>query len=156
MLKHLWVMRHGLAKDNYECDFNRGLSLVGERQAKAVAEQLVFDFKKTGTALPQSMLVSPFRRTQETAKVVHKILNLSQDFEIEEMLVHSGDAKILGDYLLASHFESLILISHMPIVADLCRYLLGSINVSGFQTAQVVKLAFDSDQKASLEKNYIV
>lgn len=134
----LWVMRHGLAESHFDTDFNRALSSVGEQQAANVAKKIVAEQAE----LPEKMLVSPFRRTQETARVIQPILGLNDDFETEDMLVHYGDHQILGDYLMTLEADKVIIVSHMPIVANLCQYLAPSANIFGFQTAQVAKLKF--------------
>lgn len=149
-LKELWIMRHGLAESNFDTDFNRALSEVGAQQAKDVAFQL-----KTEDSLPKEMLVSPFRRTQETATVVHEVLGLSKAFETEDMLVHFADHKLLGDFLLASNKESLIVVSHMPIVARLTQYLVPDCQIYGFDTAQTVKVVFQDDGVGKVEKIYL-
>jgi len=139
-------MRHGLAEEHFESDFSRPLSKVGEFQVKSVAKQLLNDSSDLSADfnLPTDMLVSPFSRTQATAKIVHNILEITNPFETEEMLVHFADHKILGDYLLASPHQNLIIVSHMPIVARLCQYLSPNCGINGFQTAQLVRMDFDT------------
>jgi len=139
MLKKLWIMRHGLAVDQFDTDFNRALSKTGELQAENVAEQLL----ATGSSLPTEMLVSPFARTISTANIVHKKLSLKNSYKTDEMLVHFADYKILGDFLLASEYQHLLIVSHMPIVARLCQYLAPGCEIYGFQTAQIVRLDFE-------------
>ncbi|TQV76557.1 phosphohistidine phosphatase SixA [Aliikangiella marina] len=139
-MRTLWIMRHGLAESQFETDFNRALSPVGEQQAASVARQILND----SAPLPQRMLVSPFRRTQETAQIVHPILAIDNPFETEDLLVHYGDHRILGDFLLALPDERIMIVSHMPIVASLCQYLSPGCNIVGFQTAQVAKLNFEN------------
>lgn len=143
MLRTLWIMRHGLAEDSFESDFTRPLSKTGRLQAANTAEQLINDSEQ----LPRDMLVSPFSRTQSTAKIVHQKLALSHPFETDEMLVHFADHKILGDFLLASRYRDLIIVSHMPIVARLCQYLSPGCDIYGFQTAQIVRMDFDSNKQ---------
>lgn len=153
MLRTLWIMRHGLAEDSFDSDFTRPLSKTGELQAANVTEQLIQDSEK----LPRDMLVSPFSRTQSTAKIVHKKLGLTHPFETDEMLVHFADHKILGDFLLASPYRDLIIVSHMPIVARLCQYLAPGCEIYGFQTAQIVRIDFDdsANNVARLGKIYL-
>ncbi len=131
-------MRHGLAVDNFESDFSRALSDTGKKQADDVANQLLAESSR----LPANMLVSPFARTQSTAKIVHQTLGLSNPFETEDLLVHFADHKTLGDFLLASRYQNLMIVSHMPIVAQLCQYLSPDCDIYGFQTAQIVELNF--------------
>jgi len=145
-LKTLWIMRHGLAVDQFESDFTRALSAVGESQAESIAQQMLAQ----ADDLPTDMLVSPFSRTQSTAEIVHKKLDLKHPFETEDMLVHFADHKILGDYLLASSYRKLMIVSHMPIVAHLCRYLAPNCGINGFQTAQTVKMIFEQDSSNNI------
>ena len=154
MLRTLWIMRHGLAEESYDSDFTRRLSKVGELQVANVAEQLFNESQP----LPRDMLVSPFSRTQSTAKIVHKKLNLTNPFETDEMLVHFADHKKLGDFLLASAYRDLIVVSHMPIVARLCQYLAPGCEIYGFQTAQLVRMDFiegDEQQIGRVSKIYL-
>jgi len=156
VLKSLWIMRHGLAESQFESDFSRALSSVGAIQAKNVASQI----KQDSDLQPINMLVSPFARTQSTAEIVHSTLSMKQAFETEEMLVHFGDHRILGEFLKSCDFEYLILISHMPIVAYLCHYLCDNIEMNGFETAQAVRLDFNGDNslrnvKAIHTKTYL-
>jgi len=138
-------MRHGLAESIFESDFSRALSATGAVQAKNVARQLIDE----SDILPTHMLASPFARTQSTAKIVRHELGLTEDFETEELLVHFGDYKMLGDYLLASDFHNLIIVSHMPIVASLCQYLATNSEVYGFKTAQIVQISFSQDAQSN-------
>jgi len=138
-LKHLWVMRHGLAESQFDSDFNRQLSELGKQQASDVALQI----KTEKASQPQTMLVSPFCRTQMTAEIVHRILELETPFITEELLVHFADHRLLADFLIASDYENLIIVSHMPIVAHLCGYLVADPDsVFAFETAQVIKINF--------------
>ncbi|MCF6193881.1 MAG: histidine phosphatase family protein [Kangiellaceae bacterium] len=139
MLNNLWIMRHGLAVEQFETDFSRALSKTGELQADNVAEQLL----AAKSSLPTEMLVSPFARTISTANIVHRKLALKNSYKTDEMLVHFADHKILGDFLLASEYQHLLIVSHMPIVARLCQYLAPACEIYGFQTAQVVRLDFE-------------
>jgi phosphohistidine phosphatase len=145
MLSKLWIMRHGLAKSEFSSDFERELSATGENEALRVVEQML----EQETELPQQMLVSPFKRTQQTANIVYKNLKIQAPFETEDMLVHFADAKLLGDYLLACGHKNLMIVSHMPIVAALCQYLVADCKIYAFATAQVVKLSFDMPVSSS-------
>jgi len=151
MLKNLWIMRHGLAVNEFESDFTRALSSTGKVQALSVVKQLM----ETETVLPSQMLVSPFRRTQETADLVHRELGINEPYENEELLVHFADHQLLGDFLITGGFENLIVVSHMPIVAELCQYLCPGCDIYGFQTAQIVKVEFDIKGAANISNIYL-
>jgi phosphohistidine phosphatase len=155
MLKSLWVMRHGLAESQFSDDFSRQLSPVGREQALDVSRQIKADTH----SLPTHMIASPFARTQATAKVVHAALEIVPPFETDDMLVHFADHKTLGDFLLACEYESLIIVSHMPIVGYLCQYLAPGCEIFGFQTAQVVRLGIEHSGSSAplvhVEKTYL-
>jgi len=144
-------MRHGLAENQFETVFSRALSATGEKQALSVTQQLL----KTEGALPSKMLVSPFQRTQETADIVHKALGLTEAYKNEELLVHFADHRLLADFLMASQYDNLIVISHMPIVAELCQYMVAGCDIYGFQTAQMVRIEFDDNQTAKISDIYL-
>ncbi|WP_196137470.1 phosphohistidine phosphatase SixA [Aliikangiella sp. G2MR2-5] len=150
-LNTLWIMRHGLAASEFESDFNRALSPVGEKQAEDIGQQ----FLANGENLPERMLVSPFRRTQETATIIHKKIGLEQAFETEEMLVHFADHQVLGDYLLTLEETNVMIVSHMPIVARLTQYLVPGCDIFGFQTAQLVRIDFDSTGESRVARVYL-
>ncbi|MET1256063.1 phosphohistidine phosphatase SixA [Aliikangiella maris] len=151
MLKTLWIMRHGLAVNEFQTDFSRALSETGKQQAQSVARQMLAQ----ETILPSHMLVSPFRRTQQTAEIVHSLLNLAKPFATEELLVHYADSQLLGEFLLESPTSELIIVSHMPIVARLCQYLSPGCQIFGFETAQIVKLTIQHPRNAMVEKVYL-
>jgi len=146
MLKQLWIMRHGLAEQQFDSDFHRALSEIGKQQVENSVQQLLSDPK----LLPTDMLVSPFQRTLSTADIVHQMLSLNAPYKTDEVLVHFADHKILGDFLLASDYEKLLVVSHMPIVAHLCQYLSPSCDIFGFQTAQIVRLDFATSTAQNL------
>lgn len=141
-------MRHGLAVDQFESDFTRALSTTGEKQIESVLQQLL----ESSSERPTFMLVSPFARTQSTAKIAHKKLALNQPFETEDLLVHFADYKLLGDFLLACEHENLMIVSHMPIVAQLCQYLSPGCEVFSFQTAQCVRMDFERINNVSVDE----
>ena len=143
MLENLWIMRHGLAESEFVSDFTRPLSKVGEQQAKDTVSQLLASCRD----LPTDMLASPLARTQSTAEVAQQLLALKKPFKTEKLLVHSADHKLLGDYLLASGYKNLMIVSHMPIVAYLVQYLAPQSGLMGFETAQIAHLTFAPEHK---------
>ena len=144
-------MRHGLAESQFDSDFNRALSQVGASEATNVANQIL----ASGLPLPERLLVSPFRRTQETANYVCQAWGRKADYETEAMLVHSGDHRILGDYLLSLNTANVMVISHMPIVAYLSQYLADGCNIHGFRTAQTINLQFDKHGRGAVSEQFL-
>ncbi len=149
MLENLWIMRHGLAESEFVSDFSRPLSKVGQQQALDTISQLM----EQSECLPTDMLASPLARTQSTAEVAHRVLALKKPFKTEKLLVHSADHRLLADFLLASGYRNLIVVSHMPIVAYLTQYLVPHSGLLGFQTAQIAHLAFDNQNNTAAIKS---
>ena len=144
-------MRHGLAESYAGSDFERSLTVMGRAEVDNVIQQLMAD---DSSVKPTMMLASPYKRTQQTAQIAHRRLGLTLPFETEDMLVHTASEKVLGDYLLACDLDNLIIVSHMPIVACLCRYLSSSLSVMSFKTAQIVKLTIQ-EGTATIDKSYL-
>ncbi|MDH5432418.1 MAG: phosphohistidine phosphatase SixA [Gammaproteobacteria bacterium] len=148
MLKQLWIMRHGLAKSEFTSDFERELSEVGAKQAQSVVRKWLLD----NHDMPDKMLISPFKRTQQTAHVVLSEMDCPIESETEEMLVHFADHRVLASYLLSQESENLWVVSHMPIVARLTAYLTNNDTIAGFETAQLVGVKFDGQ---GADVNYV-
>ena len=155
MARKLWIMRHGLAENEFDTDFSRALAATGRQETLDVTTQLLADSATSeGRELPTEMIVSPFKRTQQTAQIVCQKLGLGSTFTTDEMLVHFADHRILGDYLLAQDTQQLMIVSHMPIVAYLCQYLDPGCGIQGFHTAQIVRLDADNNGQPKLKKIY--
>ena len=97
----LYLVRHGRAAAGIE-DLDPGLDDVGRRQAGAAAGALA---KVTaGTSVPR-LIVSPLRRTRETAEPIAELLGLSAEIrsEVSEVfdptLVIDERRKMLGPLL---------------------------------------------------------
>lgn len=156
MLKTLWIMRHGLAENDFDTDFNRALSSIGANEVTSSMTKML----EEALEKPTRLLVSPFRRTQETAAIVERLINQYNSagnlvqIELEEMLVHFADHQLLANYLLSIEDEKLMIVSHMPIVARLCQTLVYDCDVYGFQTAQIVKINFDDQQQGKIVAQY--
>ena len=71
----IYLVRHGLAAAGVE-DLDPGLSEVGHQQARATAEAL-------GSVRSPRLVVSPLRRTRETAHPIEAVLALSAEIRDE-------------------------------------------------------------------------
>ena len=89
--------------------------------------------------MPETILVSPFKRTQQTADHLIETLGFSGTRESDEMFVHFADHELAASYLDAHPATQLMVVSHMPIVARMSRYLDPNCGIDGFQTAQIVR-----------------
>lgn len=144
MKSTLWLMRHGLAVDQFDSDFSRELSEHGAEQVRDVCQQIL-----KAKDLPTEVLSSPFERTQATAEIAKQVLDIPSAIQTEEMLVHFADHQVVGEYLKVTEFEKLLVVTHMPIIARLAHYLDADCAVSSFSTAQVAR--FDKTDKGTFE-----
>jgi len=149
MPETIWIMRHGLAENQFDSDFNRALSATGAKQAQSVAQQIMAD-----GLMPTRLIASPYRRTQETAQVVRDTLGLDLPIESDEQFVHFADHRVAASYLAALDDPAVMVISHMPIVAKMSQYLDASLTLSGFQTAQALRFDKTAGQLRAT-KNYL-
>jgi phosphohistidine phosphatase len=141
----LIVMRHGEAEASNTSDKTRNLTAYGRRQAKEAGKWLkihVLDKHDVDVAL-----VSPFLRAQQTYDCLNTALKIKQKVDIAE-LVPNAKAKamhLILDGFLHKHptLESVILVSHMPLVSFLLDELLLSHQASLFDTSSMAIIDYD-------------
>ncbi len=130
-MNHLYIMRHGIAATALiGLDRNRpltpeGVTLVADRSRLLVeAHESIL-----------SVYHSPYVRTQQTADIVAQVLN------IPKIALPSLEPSAQVDQLLADLIQvemPTILISHLPLVDDLCNHLTG--RSVGFHQGTIVKI----------------
>ena len=116
------IMRHGDAALEAASDAERPLTVRGRDESRLMASWL--------NAKPidiNRILVSPYLRARQTLDVMREELILPDGEEVLPELVPGGDAAIVCCYLQAlanEGLESVLVISHLPLVgylvADLC------------------------------------
>lgn len=112
----IYLIRHGIAENFADSDFNRELTLEGRIK-------LYDDFKKfqlENNLETFKIKSSPYIRARQTAEILSRVLN--KNFEIDDDLGFSGDyvkiiEKLSGDY---------ILIGHEPMISDAIYRLVGN------------------------------
>jgi len=135
----LWIMRHGEAEalrgDN---DSVRGLTPHGHGQVLASARWL----KAQGLGSLR-IVVSPYRRARQTADIVADII-AAVAVEQEELLTPDGDPRRVCQWLERQADPQLLLVSHMPLVAQLTSWLSdGVLAGSPFGVAQIRTLEME-------------
>lgn len=115
-------MRHG---DAPFIDGERALSPLGDKQTQAMAKWLQSECHSSNQPLAR-ILVSPLLRAQQTADwLEERFKALSKEpfeREIEPLLLPETDASLTAEYLKSLNLESLLVISHMPLVSNLLAY----------------------------------
>lgn len=116
----LYIMRHGQAEPSSSSDRARELTGPGRREVSAVARGLR---ERIGSV--DRILCSPYTRTRQTAGLLADGMHLdSSVIEPVESLASGGSAQDALDWLTAHVQGDVIVVGHMPMVAELATMLL--------------------------------
>jgi len=147
----LFVMRHGQASPTAPSDQQRPLTVTGEKEASLMGKWL----SKASTQI-DCIVVSPYVRAQQTAKLVQQSLPYDVKIETLDMITPSGSAPVAHDYLdgllAVNKYQSVLFVSHMPFVS----YFVAELTYDGqspiFQTAGIAQINYDvSGMKGELD-----
>lgn len=142
----LYIMRHGHANPVGSVDEQRPLNEEGEIEVNkmalwAVNQNLTFDH----------VLVSPFVRAQQTCQIFLSQYgdNAPQTTQVD-CITPFGEAKHVHDYIDAflaeKPVESLLIISHMPLVSFLSAEMTVEQSAPIFQTAALLQIDYDREK----------
>ena len=139
---HVYIMRHGDAALEAASDAQRPLTHCGIEETRQMSRWLAgqqshFDLT----------LVSPFLRAQQTFTSFSANVAQSGKVEILEMLTPAGDAQSVSDYLQAlatEGLESVMVISHLPLVGYLVSALCPDQCPLMFATAGIAHIDYDA------------
>lgn len=132
----LLILRHGEAEVRAATDAERALTARGAAQAQAVGRWLA-----SQGLCPEAVVSSPYRRAQETAAAV--LAGAAWPCEVPtvlcEALVPEGDPRQVERWLAARPESVVLVVSHMPLVAQLLSWLDGGVlaDGSGFGLAEL-------------------
>ncbi len=168
-------MRHGEAQNFVEQgsrdDSQRALTAQGQLEVKMMATWL-----QKMKIQPTQVFVSPYVRTQQTCAITTSLMQTA--ITTLEFITPSGDAKQVHDFIdgwcseqvaalapkisaqqLATESvtpeqdQSLLIISHMPLVSYLVAQLTQSGNAPIFATAGIAHIDYDIDKmQGSLQR----
>lgn len=141
-MKTVTIMRHAKASKGYEAqlsDFERPLNERGLRQAREAAAHLPSRLKPPVDAL----LLSPARRTRETAQALFETLKLPESMWISDGDLYLGEpsewmARLAG---LPQEVQHVLAVGHNPGLSELAGRL--SKREVALRTAEMVQLAFE-------------
>jgi len=151
MSRQLILMRHAKSswKEPAAGDFDRPLTPRGRKSARKMGQYLL-----QSQAKPDLMLVSPARRTEETARFVIKALSFPKEqVRLREELYEADLQDLLA--LLAECAQTprcVMLLGHNPGLQELLQHLVGPLeDVDGkaFPTATLARISMP-EQWASL------
>ena len=123
----LVILRHGEAEPYINSDAERALTDRGREETSAqiaiLAEQ---------GFLPEEIIHSPFIRTTQTARICHDFFPDAK-LRAHSGLMHSAQPEMVPS--IWGECNSVLLASHMPLVARLLLYLCPTANVYGFNVS---------------------
>jgi phosphohistidine phosphatase len=118
----LVLVRHGEAEPYSSRDAERALTPRGMAQARQTAEWLAANVVEQGLAT--TLLVSPYRRAQETASALGERLPLRVRRTLDTLTPDIDPRRALsGIDTEAQGADVLVIVSHMPLVAALAHWL---------------------------------
>ena len=137
------IMRHGDAQF-YEAD--RILSDIGIYEANQTARKLVSQYTIN------KVFASPKTRALDTAKIVCE--HIKGDISITTLrdLSPSGNPSVVIDYIKAicDDSDTVLLLSHIPLVENLAFYLLKNYKIEPFVTASALVIDLIDDKAQTL------
>lgn len=131
-MKTLVIVRHGEAEaarsSGVGADAERALTAVGRAQIAQTSVWLKQYFSATAGIHAAStaniaLFASPYRRTAQSADILHTELAISSAVQSEELLIPDADLATTIQWLSTIDAETVVLASHMPIVALLVERL---------------------------------
>lgn len=134
----LFVFRHGEAEPPRVSDFDRALTIVGRNQvARAIKA------KQAALQAVAKVYVSPLLRAQQTADIAFELIG-DKPVQTASWLTPDCAVAPVIEKLTPESAEGLLLVSHLPLVADLTDALCGSRpGASQFGTASLALLEGD-------------
>jgi phosphohistidine phosphatase len=143
-MRRLTVMRHGEArwKDPGTEDFARALSRRGIAGAQAMAGRL-----RELALVPDRLMTSPARRTEQTTDIVAQELALPARFVLrEEGLYLAGAADLLKIvHGTGPRITHLMIVAHNPGVSELAQLLAPEQQVRQLAAAALCSIEFETD-----------
>ena len=139
---NLLIMRHGDAVMHGSIDAERPLSARGVKEVETMANWLV-----SQDLVPDYLVVSPYLRAQQTAKVLTE--QIIQPIKIETLdLITPDDSPVVAHNYLDGLFslksyKNVLVISHMPLVSYLTAELTFDNSTPIYATANIAQIDYN-------------
>ena len=145
----IFIMRHGEAEVIASSDESRHLNDYGRKQSISQGQWLKTHLNSTALSI-QKVIVSPYIRAQETFELVNSALgNTLNDIEIWSGITPYGNATLVADYLSVLQeqgVESVLLVSHLPLVGSIVSDLYGKRNPISFYPSTIVQIDWNGEE----------
>ncbi len=117
----IFILRHGQAEAYQADDASRRLTAKGQIDTERMIKQQMIQLQDI-----ESIWASPLVRAQQTANIAASILN--KTVETREHLEPEADVQQLLAQLHSANLQSILLVSHLPLVGVLANRLCGFEN----------------------------
>ena len=145
----IFIMRHGEAEAVASSDEARHLTEYGRKQSISQGQWLKTHLNSTALSV-QKVIVSPYVRAQETFELVNLALdNILNDVETWSGVTPYGNATLVADYLSVLQkqgVESVLLVSHLPLVGSIVSELYGKRNPISFYPSTIVQIDWNGEE----------
>ena len=133
----LYIMRHGDAVQFAKTDAERSLSDLGRGQAARMVPHFT-------QQLPSRVIASPYLRAQQTCDIVCNGLGIT-GFDTVNGITPDDDPFEVMRLLIPHEKETLLMVSHQPLVSSLVGLLVDGTVAGGYMmgTASVACLSLD-------------
>jgi phosphohistidine phosphatase len=142
-VKRLTLMRHADARwqDAGLSDLERPLNRRGTTAAEAMARRLL-----ELELVPDLLLVSPARRTQQTGEIVARVLSVPARLVMPDEALYLATAADLLRVVQGTgpRVAHLLVVAHNPGVSELVQQLVPEAEASGLATAGVCSITFET------------
>ncbi|MGF1874716.1 phosphohistidine phosphatase SixA [Photobacterium frigidiphilum] len=145
----IFIMRHGEAQNFASSDAERPLTIRGEQQSKQAASQLATQLEGN----LDLVWVSPYLRAQQTWQVMTAELPEAKKVVTADNITPYGDSEDVAAYLKAliaiERPETVMLISHLPLVGYLTADIVAGIQPPMFRTSAIAAIDYDPDTEVA-------
>jgi phosphohistidine phosphatase len=141
--KILYIVRHAKAIDTVGIeDFDRWLEPKGERNAKTVGEYL-----KRKNSMIDLVVISPSRRTQQTADIICSELKFDAANIRHDSSIYYCTLETYVDVIrnLDDKFNGVMVVGHNPATTGLANYLQKKENIQDVPTGGIVAIEFTAN-----------
>lgn len=142
----VFIMRHGEAGSFALSDAQRTLTERGEIQSREIAEAVVAQ----GISEFDLVLVSPYIRAKQTWDVISDRFAAKRIEECEDITPY-GQSEAVYEYLCAlaeAHgLESILLVSHLPLVGYLTAEFVNDMTAPMFPTSGFAAVEFNLEDR---------
>lgn len=142
----VFIMRHGEAVHYAPTDEQRALTEHGKDNSIIVARAC----KQQGYGRFDKVLVSPYLRAQQTWAAISQEFS-SDDVVTSDDITPYGQAEDVVEYVSAiaeiESLESILLVSHLPLVGYLTAEFVGDISAPMFPTSGLVCIEYDVQRR---------